>query len=244
MPEFLMKKYTIFLLFGLVPLVQSCSNAQCQPGGTIFEAAEFSKKLTACSDAVLLDVRTPEEFETGRLQNALNIDWNAADFSQKITSIDKSKPVFVYCLSGGRSGAAAAKMRADGYRTVVEMQGGILKWRAAKLPETTGQSVKSGGMSQADFEALLKTEKLVLIDFYADWCAPCKRMAPYLEEIKTGMADKVTVVRINADDNPALMKSMGIDALPELMIYKNGSPVWRNSGFIEKADVVAKLAAF
>lgn len=239
-----MKNYAFLLLLGLIPLIQSCSNAQCQPGGTIFEAADFSKKLAACPDAVLLDVRTPEEFETGHLQNALNIDWNAADFSQKIASIDKSKPVFVYCLSGGRSGAAAEKMRADGFKTVVEMQGGMLKWRAAKLPETTGPAAKSGGMSQADFEALLKTEKLVLVDFYADWCAPCKKMAPFLDEIKNEMAEKVAVVRINTDHNPALAEALGVDALPTLLICKNGKTVWRNAGFLGKAEIVAKLASF
>jgi thioredoxin len=83
-----------------------------------------------------------------------------------------------------------------------------------------------------------------LVDFYADWCAPCKKMAPYLEEIKTDMADRVSVVRINADDNQRMVKQLGIDALPVLLIYKNGVSVWRNEGFIEKADVVAKLGAF
>jgi rhodanese-related sulfurtransferase len=155
--------------------------------------------MKSCSEAVLLDVRTAEEFEKGHLSKALNIDWNGDDFVAKIAPLDKSKPIFIYCLSGARSAAAAAKMRSDGFKTVVELQGGILKWRASNLPETKGDPVKTAGMSQPDFEALLKTEKLVLIDFYADWCAPCKKMAPYLEEIKAEMAEKVSVVRINAD---------------------------------------------
>lgn len=237
-----MIKHTLFLISGLVFLLQSCSSP-CDPGETVLSAAAFSEKQNACPDAVVLDVRTPEEFSKGHLPNALNFDWNGNDFGQKVAALDKSKPVFVYCLSGARSASAAKKMRADGFKTVVELQGGIMKWRAANLPETKGDPAKTAGMSQQEYDALFKTDKLVLVDFYADWCAPCKKMAPYLEEIKNTMADKVQVVRINADNNQDMVKRLGIDALPELLIYKNGNPVWRNSGFIEKADVVAKLQA-
>lgn len=239
-----MKKYAFFLLLGLVPLVQSCSNAQCVVSDKVLAAADFSEKMATCPDAVILDVRTPEEFASGHLENAVNIDWNNAGFSKKTSDLDRSKPVFIYCLSGGRSTSAAAKMRADGFNSVVEMQGGILKWRAAKLPETKVAAAKPGGMTKADFDALLNTDKLVLVDFYAEWCAPCKKMAPYLEEINTEMAEKVTLLRIDADKNPLIAQSLAIDALPTLLIYKNGQPVWRNLGFIEKAEVVAKLGAF
>lgn len=240
-----MKKYPFFLLLvGLLPLIQSCSNGPCQPGGTVLEASVFSEKIKSCPEAMVLDVRTPEEFEKGHLPTAQNIDWNATDFDAKTAALDKSKTVFIYCLSGARSRDAAAKMRADGFKTVVEMQGGILKWRAANLPEAKGDPVKTTGISQVDLDAFLKTDKLVLIDFYADWCGPCKKMAPYLEEIKAEMADKVTVVRINSDNNQRIVKSLAIDALPTLLIYKNGQPVWRNAGFVEKSEVVAKLGTF
>lgn len=236
-----MKKYTFFLLLGLVPWAQFC---QSQPAGTSLAAADFSKELMARPDAVLLDVRTPEEFVKGHLPNALNIDWNADGFDAAVAALDHSNPVFIYCLSGARSAAAARKMRTDGFKSVTELKGGILKWRAANLPETVGDPNKTAGMDQAAFDALLQTDKLVLIDFYADWCAPCKKMAPYLEEIKTDMADRVSVVRINADDNQRMVKQLGIDALPVLLIYKNGVSVWRNEGFVEKADVILKLGAF
>jgi thioredoxin len=79
------------------------------------------------------------------------------------------------------------------------------------------------------------------VDFYADWCAPCKKMKPYLDEISTEMADKVVVLRINADDNKQLCKDLKIDALPVLHVYKNAVKTWTNVGFIEKADVVKQL---
>ena len=81
----------------------------------------------------------------------------------------------------------------------------------------------------------------MLVDFYADWCGPCKKMKPYLEEIASDMKDKVMVVRINADDNQGLCKELKIDALPVLQLYKNKTLSWNYSGFIGKDSVVIQL---
>jgi thioredoxin len=116
-----------------------------------------------------------------------------------------------------------------------------MKWRGANLPETTGNTVMSNGMSREEFDALLNSDKLVLIDFYAEWCAPCKKMKPYLDEISKDMADKVVIIRINADDNQALCKELKIDELPVLQLYKNKVLTWTNTGFMNKADIVKKL---
>jgi thioredoxin len=96
-------------------------------------------------------------------------------------------------------------------------------------------------MTQADFTKLTNSNKIVLVDFYADWCGPCKKMKPYLEEISKDMADKVEVVRINSDDNQELCKLLNIDALPTLHVYKKNKMTWSNVGFIEKAEVVKQL---
>ena len=114
-----------------------------------------------------------------------------------------------------------------------------MKWRAADLPETTNTAAT--GMTKQQFDDLLNTDKIVLIDFYADWCGPCKKMKPYLDEISNDMKDKVQVIRINADDNQALCKALKIDALPVLQIYKSKNLSWTNSGFIEKDAVVKQL---
>jgi thioredoxin len=96
-------------------------------------------------------------------------------------------------------------------------------------------------MTLADFTKLTNSNKIVLVDFYADWCGPCKKMKPYLEEISKDMADKVEVVRINSDDNQELCKLLNIDALPTLQVYKKNKMTWSNIGFIEKAEVVKQL---
>lgn len=212
---------------------------QSQNNKTNLSATEFSEKIKQHSDAPIVDVRTPEEFEKGHLVNAKNIDWNNDNFDSEIVHLDKSKPVLVYCLSGGRSSAAAEKMRNDGFKEVYELKGGIMKWRASNLPETTKNS--NAGMNKAQFDALLNSDKLVLIDFYADWCVPCKKMKPYLEEISKEQADKLILTRINADDNQALCKELKIDALPVLQLYKNKLLLWNNQGFIEKEAVLKAI---
>jgi thioredoxin 1 len=218
----------------------ACSG-QNQHDKSKLSATAFSEKIKENKNAVILDVRTAEEFSKGHLQNALNYDWNGSNFEQQIAKLDKNDPQLVYCLMGSRSAAAANKMREKGFKEVYELSGGILKWRASGLPESFGDSKMNAGLNRIQFNELLNSDKLVLIDFYADWCAPCKKMKPYLEEISHEMADKVKVVRINSDDNQALFKALEVDELPVLQLYKNQNLIWSNTGFIEKAAVVEHL---
>ena len=229
------------LLFISTALFNSCNSVQTENSKTSLSATEFSEKIKTQTSAQIVDVRTPEEFSKGHLQNAKNFDWNGDDFEKQIVAIDKSKPVFVYCLGGPRSSAAASLMRSGGFKEVYELNGGILKWRGANLPETTDNNVVSNEMTKQQFDEQLNSDKLVLVDFYADWCGPCKRIKPYLEEISKDMADKVTVIRINADNNKGLLKELKIDALPVLQLYKNKTLNWTNIGFIDKAEVIAQI---
>lgn len=236
-----MNKYILISLAALALFFHSCTSGQSQEKETSLGATEFSQKIKELPSASIVDVRTPEEYSKGHLQYAKNIDWNGSDFDKQISELDKSKPIFVYCLSGGRSSAAAAQMRSSGFKEVYELEGGMMKWRGANLPETTENATKSNGMTKQQFDDLLKTDKLVLIDFYADWCAPCKKMKPYLEEISGDMPDRVSVIRINADDNQQLCKELKIDALPVLQLYKKQVLTWSNSGYIPKDSVVMQL---
>lgn len=119
-------------------LFSGCSNGQTNSENkTTLSAIEFADMIKELPTAPILDVRTPEEFKEGHLENAFNYDWKSHLFEKQIAGLDKSKPVFVYCLSGRRSAAAASKMREDGFKIVYELDGGITEWRAANFPETT-----------------------------------------------------------------------------------------------------------
>jgi thioredoxin 1 len=236
-----MKKYLIFGLVTLAVTFCNCTNNNSSNLKTYLSATEFAEKIKELPAAPVIDVRTPGEFAKGHLKNAKNINWNGSDFDIQIASFDKSKPVFVYCLSGARSASAASKMRSGGFIEVYELDGGILRWRDANFPETTDNLSASNGMTKNQFQKLLISDKLVLIDFYAEWCIPCNKMKPYLDEISKEMADKVVVIRINADDNKELFQELKIDAIPVLQLYKNKTLIWTNTGYVDKAEVVKHL---
>ncbi|MES2519866.1 MAG: thioredoxin domain-containing protein [Bacteroidota bacterium] len=237
-----MKFYIIIFGITFSILLNNCKSGNSQNNDTTLSAKAFSDKIKALPNAPIVDVRTPDEFSKGHLVNAKNIDWNSNDFSQEISTLDKSKPIFVYCLSGGRSSSAANQMRSEGFTQVYELDGGIMKWRVDNLPETTeSQAPKVAGMSKTKFEEELNSDKLVLVDFYADWCGPCQKMKPFLDEISKENTDKVVVLRINADDNQELCKKLKISTLPTLSLYKNKKMVWSKTGFINKQNILVAL---
>lgn len=203
---------------------------------------EFAAKADSLKEHVILDVRTEEEYKNGHLLNAKNINIREDSFVQNIKELNKNKPVFVYCLSGGRSANAVKILKEQGFNEIYELEGGILNWRAAEFPEVKNTvNELPVELSLKDFKKLLNTDKLVLIDYYADWCAPCKLMEPYLNEIEQEMKENVKVIRLDADAHPLLMKKLKINALPYLHIYKNQKLIWKNKGFIEKEEVLKAL---
>lgn len=196
---------------------------------------EFENIMRALSDEQIVDVRTPEEFSKGYIEGAFNIDINGPEFKKQMSALDKSKPVLIYCLSGGRSEKAAGIMRKQGFARVVELDGGLLKWNAAKKP-LERKKAASNGITPAVFQRQLEG-KLVLVDFYAPWCAPCKKMAPELQSLQEEYSDKLSLLKINADDNRQLMDSLKIEAIPALLIFNDGKLKWSHSGLAEKDTV-------
>jgi phage shock protein E len=92
----------------------------------------------APDDVVVLDIRTPEEFDEGHLEGAILIDFYEADFVQRLSELDRDTPYVLYCRSGNRSGQTVPVMEQLGFRSVSDVGGGILAWQAAGLPVTNG----------------------------------------------------------------------------------------------------------
>lgn len=93
----------------------------------VLSVSDFKTKI-ADGSVQLVDVRTPQEFAAGSIDNALNINYQAEDFATKIQALDKSKPVYVFCRSGVRSGKASKVMEELGFSKIYDLQGGYLAW--------------------------------------------------------------------------------------------------------------------
>mgnify|MGYP001159735065 FL=1 len=228
----------IFFLFSLF----SCSENKSI--SNLVSANDFNQMIRNDKSAIIIDVRTPEEFNKGHLRNSLNVNWFDENFDENLKIFNKNLPVFVYCLSGGRSSKANEKIQSLGFKNVYELDGGILEWRKNKLPEALLNNNYENSLTVDDFNIFIETEKIVLIDYYANWCAPCKIMEPYLDEISNEYSENLNLVRINYDDNLPLVRSLEVYGLPVLQIYKDKNLLWSHVGFIEKSSVEKEIKKY
>lgn len=95
-----------------------------------------------------------------------------------------------------------------------------------------------------EFQQLIQGSKPVLVDFFATWCGPCKMQAPILEDVKSQVGDKATIIKIDVDRSGELAMSYGIQSVPTLMLFRNGEVLWRASGVQRAADLVALITQF
>lgn len=218
----------------VVILLFSCnSSAQSKLSVQDFEKAIQQK------DIQLLDVRTPGEYESGHLADAFLANWNnKPEFTERVAALDKSKPVYVYCLSGGRSDAAANWLSENGFKAY-SLAGGINAWNKESKPLIVDKPVAQ--ISEKEYLASIPTDKTVLVDISATWCPPCQKMKPVLEKLQKERGATFTLLTIDGGAQKELCKALQIEAFPTFIIYKNGKQTWKKEGVVEIDEFLKAL---
>lgn len=96
----------------------------------------------------------------------------------------------------------------------------------------------------SNFNDLINSEKPVLVDFFAEWCGPCKTMAPILKEVKSQLGDKSTIIKVDIDKNPDAAQAYQVRSVPTLMIFKKGKILWKQSGVVPTHELVRLVNQF
>lgn len=128
-----MKHYFSLLLFFVIPATGLHAQQPCDTVVVKADTAAF-RAMVEQHDGVVLDVRTAEEWKTGYIRGAINIDYRSKDFEKRIAKLDKSKTYYVYCEVGGRSAQAATYMKSQGFCRVVVLDRGLKQWKEAGYP--------------------------------------------------------------------------------------------------------------
>ena len=94
------------------------------------------------------------------------------------------------------------------------------------------------------FSEMIQSDKPVLVDFFAEWCGPCKMMAPILKDVKKEIGDAASIIKVDVDKSPQAAQQYQVQGVPTLILFKNGQPIWRQSGVVPKAALVGVIKKF
>lgn len=118
-------KKTIFITLGIIALVGALIAFSPTSAGGLLSSSDFISKYKSTPNAVLLDVRTPAEFDASHIQEAINVDYENVNFESEVKKLDPSKQYFIYCRSGNRSSKSNVIMKNNGIKDIYELQNGI-----------------------------------------------------------------------------------------------------------------------
>lgn len=230
----LKKRYYLAVLLMVLGLIPSTAQNVQQVDSKTFAA------LIKKGDGVVLDVRTQGEYDRGHIKNSTLISTTDPKFVEKVSLLRKNKPLYVYCLTGSRSNAVVNYLSKQGYTKLYNLTRGTIEWqRFGYSLEKSSNAVasKSKVYSIGELGTVLKQNNLVLVDFHARWCAPCKNMLPIVEQVGKDFSSKLKVLKVDIEANRTVKDNYGIQAIPGFILFKDGKEVWRHTGMITKEEL-------
>lgn len=214
------------MTFGQMPVSQLNSN-------------DFNKIIDN-SDGILLDVRTKHEFANGHIKNAGQLNFYALDFKKRLLLLPENQDIYLYCNTGYRSQKAAEILIENGYTNVYNLEHGTMEWNKNNLPvviEPNARPDLDNRYTPNQYQELINSDSLVFIDFYAPWCAPCRRMMPMIDSLMVEYHDRVKVVKINIDASKKLIKKLQFTGVPYLVLYQKNQELFTHQGSIMKQEI-------
>lgn len=207
-------------------------------------SANQFQDLISKGDGIILDVRTKGETNRGHLIGASFIDFYDADFEMKINLMQKDNPIYIYCQSGSRSYKAAQIMARNGFKSIYNLNGGIRNWNDEGMEMTKSVRIaedESPELSLAEFNKMLDTDQVILVEFQTKWCAPCKKMAPVIADLQEEFKNKAVIIQIDADKNRALSKHFQLSGVPQFIVFEDKKETWRHTGIIDDQSLRERI---
>lgn len=203
----------------------------------------FAEKIKAAPTAVVIDMRTADEFSSGHIPGAMHIDWLWPSRERRIAELDTAASVFLYSRYGEYNSKAESYLLSKGFTSVTTLQGGIVKWRTEKFPLTPVEITPPRELELTfnDFSRLLDLEHAVIVDFYIPWDTNCRKTEPIIDAIALEHRKTVKILRINIDKYKHLATEMGIENIPLLQFYENGNLTGEFEGVASRRMIEQQL---
>jgi thioredoxin len=204
---------------------------------------EFDKLFKTHEGAILIDLRTPKEFAVARLKKAINVDLMMEGFEDfMVKKFSKNSKLFLYSQSEEDAKNASQYLFEIGYKNIWTLKGGFENWILSSKPYISGSQnfTPQNIYTKEIFQKKIRENKYVIVDFYADWCGPCKKMAPILFDIDN-KRDDVTLFKIDSDQNQTLVREYEITDIPTILIFRYGRQTWRTTGITEAKEILDRM---
>jgi rhodanese-related sulfurtransferase len=238
-----MKYFT--LLFAAIFSLACNSNSQPKETGVeqvqtgTLSSTEFEQRMKD-PNVQILDVRTAAEYKNAHLKNALQANWmDRAQFEDRTQYLDKNRPVLLYCASGIRSAQAMEELAQKGFKQLYNLKGGIALWKMDNKPLIAQEAVAE--LSLAAFESMVKGTKVALVDIGAEWCPPCVKMEPVLQQLQKDLPNAYSLIKVDGGNDVTVMKALKFESLPTFIVFKNGKETWRKQGIVSIEELKAAI---